>query len=109
MAEVVSPRAFTYSATSHQWLTYGLSASRTLPTICVHICKVSQVAFHSVSGSAGHASSFVNVRPVVIVPPQKLASHSLSHQQPRLQRGARNFQDPRSSNRTYLQYSSRRG
>ena len=35
----------------------GLSASRTLPTICVHICRVSRVSCHSAKGSAGQAWS----------------------------------------------------
>src|SRR5208282_4036249 len=35
-----------------------LSARRSLPTICVHMCSVARVSFHSASGSAGHASSF---------------------------------------------------
>src|SRR5579864_6206771 len=53
MAEVVKPRALTYSATFHQWLILGLSASRTLPTICVHMCSVSRVSCHAERGKAG--------------------------------------------------------
>src|ERR1039458_132197 len=56
MAEVVSPRALTYSGTFHQWFCSGVSASRVLPTICVHICSVSQVSFHASHSSSGHAS-----------------------------------------------------
>jgi hypothetical protein len=47
MALVVRPRAQTYSGTCHQWLTAGVSVIRTLPTICVHMCSVSSVSFHS--------------------------------------------------------------
>ena len=40
MGEVVRPRALTYKGTFHQWLTLGVSASLTLPTIWVHMCSV---------------------------------------------------------------------
>src|SRR5262249_24367402 len=53
MAPVVSPRALTCSAAFHQWFTLGVSARRTLPTICVHICRVSRVACQAPGGSAG--------------------------------------------------------
>src|SRR6185437_1356987 len=44
MAEVVRPRALTYKGTFHQWLTWGVSARRTLPAICVQRCRVAQVS-----------------------------------------------------------------
>src|SRR6266849_1179801 len=56
MGEVVKPRAFTYNGTFHQWLARGVSANRTLPTICIHICSVARVSFHSASGNDGQAS-----------------------------------------------------
>src|SRR3954451_9051892 len=55
--DVVSPRGVTYSVTFHQWLVIGVDSIRTLPTICVHNCKVSRVPCHSASGSAGHTPS----------------------------------------------------
>src|SRR5258708_13991189 len=45
-----------YNGACHQWLIYGLSSSRTFPTICVHICSVSHVSFHASYGNAGHSS-----------------------------------------------------
>src|SRR5262252_721915 len=33
----------------------GQSDNRTLPTICVHMCKVACVSFHSLNGNAGRA------------------------------------------------------
>ncbi len=50
---MVRPRALTCSATFHQWLTLGVSARRTLPTICVHMCSVSRVGCQAERGSAG--------------------------------------------------------
>ena len=55
MGEVVSPRAVAYSVTFHQWLTSGVRAMRTLPTIWVQRCSVSHVALHADSGSSGQA------------------------------------------------------
>ena len=55
MGVVVSPRAVTYSATCHQWFSRGASASRVLPTICIHMCSVSCVSRHSASGRRGQA------------------------------------------------------
>ena len=40
---VVVPRAETYSGTFHQWFINGVDAIRTLPTICVQSCSVSNV------------------------------------------------------------------
>jgi hypothetical protein len=40
IGDVVRPREVTESVTCHQWFTGGLKASRILPTICVHICRV---------------------------------------------------------------------
>src|ERR1700722_16911998 len=54
MAEVLSPRALTYSGTFHQCACIGLNASRTLPTICVHICNVEAVGSHADQSSSGH-------------------------------------------------------
>src|SRR5437667_5413375 len=56
MGDVVKPHVLTYSATFHQWLLRGVSASRTLPTICVHLCNVAQVSFQEASGKAGQQS-----------------------------------------------------
>src|SRR5258706_792226 len=57
MAEVVSPRGVTYRVTCHQWLRKGESSIRTLPTICVHRCRVWQVSRHSSYGSAGQSAA----------------------------------------------------
>src|SRR5437016_289119 len=57
MADVVSPREVTYNVTCHQWLRNGLSSILTLPTICVHRCRVWQVSLHASKGSAGHRSA----------------------------------------------------
>src|SRR5437763_9159444 len=57
MEEVVSPRGVTYNVTCHQWLRKGLSSILTLPTICVHRCRVWQVSLHASKGSAGHRSA----------------------------------------------------
>src|SRR6185312_989875 len=53
IADVVSPRGVTYSATCHQWFTIGACDSRVLPTICVHMCSVASVSAHESSGNAG--------------------------------------------------------
>src|SRR6266849_688931 len=66
MADVVSPRGVTYNVTCHQWLRKGLSAILTLPTICVHRCRVSQVSLHASNGSDGHSSA-VSPRLVLLV------------------------------------------
>src|SRR5438309_6780139 len=55
MIEVVRPRGVTYSVTFHQWFTSGVSAARVFPTICVHMCSVSQVLSHSENGSGGQS------------------------------------------------------
>jgi hypothetical protein len=47
MVDVVSPRAVTVKATCHHPLRKGRSASFTLPTIWVHMWRVSSVSFHS--------------------------------------------------------------
>ena len=44
---VASPRAVTCKVTCQEWLSHGVSESRTLPTICVHSCSVAQVSFHA--------------------------------------------------------------
>src|SRR3954469_9564001 len=51
--DVVSPRGLTYSVTCHQWLTSGACAIRILPTIWVHMCRVSRVAVQSSTRRAG--------------------------------------------------------
>src|SRR5215510_13986869 len=56
MAEVVKPRGLTYSGTFHQWFSFGVSASRTLPTTCVHMCSVAQVSLQDSSGKEGQLS-----------------------------------------------------
>src|SRR5437763_1662317 len=58
MADVVSPRGVTYNVTCHQWFTNGLSSILTLPTICVHMCSVSQVSFHASNGRDGQLSIY---------------------------------------------------
>ena len=55
MSEVVRPRASTYSGTFLQWFTLGVSASRSLPTICVHSCRVSRVSWRTLVGAARDA------------------------------------------------------
>src|SRR2546430_10901782 len=50
IGEVVRPRAVTYSVTCQEWFVHGLSVSRILPTICVHMCRVMAVSFHSAKG-----------------------------------------------------------
>src|SRR5215813_11098533 len=55
--DVVRPRGLTYNVTCHQWFSSGASASRVLPTICIHMCSVSCVSRHSASASPrGQAS-----------------------------------------------------
>src|SRR2546425_351987 len=56
MGDVVKPHVLTYSATFHQWLLRGVSASRTLPTICAHLFSVVQASFQEASGKAGQQS-----------------------------------------------------
>src|ERR1700676_295561 len=56
MGDVVSPLPLTYNGTSHQWLTRGLNARRTFPTICDHMCSVAYVSAHSDKGRAGQFS-----------------------------------------------------
>src|SRR5258708_19683341 len=56
MGEVVSPHGVTYNGTCHQWFTGGLSSILTLPTICVHRCRVWQVSLHASNGSTGQRS-----------------------------------------------------
>src|SRR5712691_11456888 len=58
MEEVVSPRGVTYNVTCHQWLRKGESSILTLPTICVHRCRVWQVSRHASKGSAGQCSAW---------------------------------------------------
>ena len=40
IANVVSPRALTRRVAFQKWLVRGVRASWTLPTICVHRCRV---------------------------------------------------------------------
>src|SRR5258707_10542717 len=56
IGEVVRPREFTYRGTFHQWLSKGVSASLTLPTICIHMCRVALVSSQLASGRAGQQS-----------------------------------------------------
>src|SRR4051794_8171350 len=67
-AEVVSPRGLTYSVTCHQWLIIGACARRTLPTIWLHMCRVSLVSAQSATRSCGHASRVCAVCCVTVVP-----------------------------------------
>src|SRR5262245_16342583 len=55
--DVVRPRAETESGTCHQWLVIGSKASRTLPTTCVHMWKVSRVSSHDERVRSGHIES----------------------------------------------------
>src|SRR5947209_20623670 len=57
MADVVSPRGVTYNVTCHQWFSGGPSSILTLPTICVHRCKVSRVSRHASNGRTGQLSA----------------------------------------------------
>src|SRR5207249_4267830 len=54
IGEVVSPREVTYSVTCQEWFVHGVRVRRILPTICVHMCRVMAVSFHSAKGRAGH-------------------------------------------------------
>ena len=66
IGEVVMPRAVTYSGTCHQWLSGGARASRTLPTIWTHMCRVESVGSQSRQGSSGHRSG-VEVAPAKVI------------------------------------------
>src|SRR5436305_225590 len=52
---VVSPRAVMRKATFQKWFILGLEARATLPTICVHRCKVAYVSCQLASGKGGQA------------------------------------------------------
>src|SRR5206468_3833476 len=54
IGEVVSPREVTYSVTCQEWFVHGVRVRRILPTICVHMCRVIAVSFHSAKGRAAH-------------------------------------------------------
>src|SRR2546427_10242278 len=54
IGEVVSPREVTYSVTCQEWFVHGVWVRRILPTICVHMCRVMAVSFHSANGREGH-------------------------------------------------------
>src|SRR5216117_4110309 len=54
IGEVVSPREVTYSVTCQEWFVHGVRVKRILPTICVHMCRVLAVSFHSANGRDGH-------------------------------------------------------
>ena len=54
---VVTPRALTRRVTCHQWLSGGVSAMRTLPTIWHQRWSVSFVGRHSSKGRGGQASA----------------------------------------------------
>src|SRR5207247_8686470 len=56
IGEVVSPREVTYSVTCQEWFVHGLRVRRILPTICVHMCRVMAVSFHSAKGRDGQCS-----------------------------------------------------
>src|SRR2546423_9330597 len=56
IGDVVSPRAVTYSVTCHEWLVHGVWVRRTLPTICMNMCRVAQVSLQASSGRSGHAA-----------------------------------------------------
>ena len=54
---VVKPREVRYSATLAHSGSNGLSASRSLPTICNFMCSVARVSFHASYGSSGQSCS----------------------------------------------------
>src|SRR6266576_1674156 len=56
IGEVVSPREVTYSVTCQEWFVHGVRVRRILPTICVHMCRVMAVSFHSAKGRDGQKS-----------------------------------------------------
>ncbi|GLW66669.1 hypothetical protein Arub01_49130 [Actinomadura rubrobrunea] len=45
--------------TCHQWLTSGACANRILPTIWVHMCRVSRVSAQSATRNRGHSAGRV--------------------------------------------------
>ena len=63
MEDVVSPRELAYNVAFHQWFNLGLSISRTLPAIWVHMCSVAYVSRHAATGNAGQDSSMSSVWP----------------------------------------------
>src|ERR1700719_1833737 len=91
--DVVRPRALTYRGTFHQWLTKGVSASRTFPTICVHMCSVARVSSQDSSGKEGQHSGKslkrwerVSILPDML-PPGVIVSH-----RPYIRLGSSRFQ-----------------
>src|SRR6058998_1295849 len=56
IGEVVSPREVTYSVTCQEWFVHGVSVRRIFPTICVHMCRVMAVSFHSAKDRDGQSS-----------------------------------------------------
>src|SRR5262245_51394514 len=56
---VARPRGVTRNAIAQLWLRGGAEASAILPTICVHMCRVAYVSFHSSYGNAGQDSLVV--------------------------------------------------
>src|SRR5439155_22865174 len=78
--EVVRPRAVRYRGTFAHCGSNGASASRSFPTTCVYICRVSRVGRHHSYGSSGHSS---------ITPPPLTASLLGQHPLRRLDQGRR--------------------
>src|SRR4051812_47501816 len=58
---VDSPRGVSSRATDQEWLSGAAWASAIFPTICVHMCSVAYVSFHSSYGSDGHCSFSVTM------------------------------------------------
>src|ERR671922_823979 len=81
MGVVVRPRALTYSGTCHQWFWVGASAIRVLPTICIHMCRVSRVSCHSANGRLGQVSGSSirrSLLSITITSPPDIVSCSLT-------------------------------
>src|SRR5690606_25804737 len=89
MSEVDSPEAVTYRGTFHQWFTRGVLAMRTLPTTWAQSWRVSRVAFHSATGSAGHAGAVLVVSPWFVAAMPAVLAHRRAWRRPRAARGAR--------------------
>src|SRR6516162_8567229 len=57
----------------------GVSAMRTLPTICVQRCNVSQVSLHAASGKSGHVAFSLNRKSSLTNAQYRRASGMLPH------------------------------
>src|SRR5205085_6639314 len=79
IGEVVNPREVRYTVTCQEWFVQGVSASRTLPIICVHMWSVFAVSFHSANGSAGQISFETATRLLPVEEVHERAPHFMEH------------------------------